>query len=153
MTSTRGGARPGFVLPLALFMLTVLGLLAALLLEDSVAELRIARGEVAAARAEAAVGSALSDALAATPDSAMLALPRGAIAPALVAAGAETARVAVQVLGGALVRVTVAARAWSGGVQADASNVALMRIVPDPLGAPGSLRYERLPGWWWARNP
>lgn len=153
MTRRRAGVRSGFVLPLALFMLTVLGLLAALLLEDSVAELRIARGEVAAARAEAAAGSALSDVLAAIPDSATLALPRGAIAPAVIAAGAETTRVAVQVLGSGVVRVTVASRAWSGGVRADASTIALMRIVPDPSGAAGSLRYQRLPGWWWARNP
>jgi Tfp pilus assembly protein PilX len=143
----------GFVLPLALFMLTVLGLLAALLLEDSVAGLRIARGEVAAVRAEAAAGSALSDALGATPDSATLALPRGTIMPAFAAAGGETTRVAVQALGSRLVRVTVAARVWSDGVRADAARVALMRIVADPSGAAGSLRYERLPGWWWAANP
>ena len=140
-------------MPLALFMLTVIGLLAALVLEESVAELRIARGEVAAARAEAAAESRLSDALGAVPDSAALALPRGALMPSLVAAGEETTRVAVQALGGGLVRVTVAARVWSGGVRADASNVALMRIVADPSGPPGSLRYQRLPGWWWARNP
>lgn len=153
MTRVRAVARRGFVLPLALFMLTVIGLLAALLLEDAVAEVRIARGEVAEARAEAAAGSALSDVIAATPDSTALALPRGAIAPAIVAAGAETTRVAVQALGGGLVRVTVMARAWSSGVRADASDVALMRIVPDPFGAPGSLRYQRLPGWWWTRDP
>ena len=147
------GVRRGFVLPLALFMLTVLGMLAALLLEDSVAELRIARGEVAGARADAAAGSALSDALSSIPDSAMLALPRGTITPSLVAAGGETTRVAVQALGGGVVRVTIAARAWSGGVRAEASNVGLMRIVSDASGPPGSLRYQRLPGWWWARNP
>ena len=153
MTPRPAAARRGFVLPLALFMLTVIGLLAALLLEESVADLRIARGEVAEALAEAAAESALSDALDATPDSAALAVPRGTITPAVIAAGAETTRVAVQSLGGGIMRVTVAATAWSGGVRGDASNVAIMRIVADPFGPPGSLRYQRLPGWWWARNP
>ncbi|MGH7653910.1 MAG: hypothetical protein ACREN6_04540 [Gemmatimonadaceae bacterium] len=153
MTGDGVGARPGFVLPLALFMLTVLGLLGALLLEDSVAELRIARGEVAGARAEAAAGSALSDALGAIPDSAMLALPRGTVTPSIVVAGGDTTRVAVQALGGGLVRVVIEAWVWAGGVRADVSNVGWMRIVADSSGAPGSLRYERLPGWWWAQNP
>jgi Tfp pilus assembly protein PilX len=152
---TRGdaGGRRGFVLPLALFMLTVLGLLAALLLDASVAELRIARGEVAGARADAAAGSALSDALSVIPDSATFARPRGTLATLVVAAGAETTRVAVQALGGGLMRVTIEARVWSGGVRAEASNVGFMRILSDASGAPGTLRYQRLPGWWWARNP
>lgn len=146
-------ARAGFALPLALFMLTVIGLLAALLLQGSVEELRIARGEVAAARAEGAAVSALADALAATPDSATLALPRGTTTPALLVAGGDTTHVAVQALGRGLVRVTARARVWSGGVRADVVHVAFYRVVPDPSGPAGRLRYEPLPGWWWAQNP
>jgi len=145
--------RRGFALPLALFMLTVIALLAALLLQAAVQELRIARGDVAAARAQAAAGSALSDALGATPDSATLALPRGATSISLAAAGAETTRVAVQALGNRVVRITVAGRVWSGGVRADAGQVGFARVIPNLLGPPGTLRYERLPGWWWAPIP
>ncbi len=146
-------ARRGFALPLALFMLTVIALLAALLLQAAVQELRIARGDVAGARAQAAAGSALADALATAPDSAILTLPRGATSVALVATGAETARVAVQALGHRVVRITATARAWSGGVRADAGTLGFVRVVPNPLGPPGGLRYERLPGWWWAPIP
>jgi hypothetical protein len=145
--------RRGFALPLALFMLTVIALLAALLLQGAVQELRIARGDIAEARAQAAAGSALSDALAATPDSAILALPRGATSIAVVATGAETTRVAVQALGHRVIRLTATARVWSGGVRADAGILGFVRVVPNPLGPPGSLRYERLPGWWWAPIP
>ena len=145
--------RRGFALPLALFMLTMIALLAVLLLQSSVAELHVARGELAAARAQAAAESALADALATTPDSAAFGLPRGTIFPAVVAAGAETTRVAVQSLGAGLVRVTAGARVWSGGMRADASRVAFFRIVADSAGAPRSLRYQRLPGWWWAQIP
>jgi Tfp pilus assembly protein PilX len=152
IASTRS-ARRGFALPLALFMLTLIALLAALLLEAAVQELRIARGDVAAARAQAAAGSALSDALGATPDSAVLALPRGAISISLAAAGAETTRVAVQALGNSVVRVTATARAWSGGVRADAGHMGFVRVISDPFGPPGTLRYQRLPGWWWAPIP
>jgi len=147
------GARRGFALPLALFMLTVIALLAALLLQGAVQELRVARGDVAGARAQAAAGSALSDALAATPDSAILALPRGAISTTVIATGSDTARVAVQSLGHRVVRISTTARAWSGGVRADAGTLGFVRVVPNPLGPPGGLRYERLPGWWWAPIP
>ncbi len=145
--------RQGFALPLALFVLTVLALLAALLLQGAVQELRVARGDVAGARAQAAAGSALSDALAATPDSAILALPRGAASTALIATGSDTTRVTVQSLGHRVVRISAAARAWSGGVRADAGTLGFVRVVPNPLGPPGGLRYERLPGWWWAPIP
>jgi Tfp pilus assembly protein PilX len=145
--------RHGFALPLALFMLTVIALLAALLLEGAVQDLRIARGDVAAARAQAAAESALSDALAVTPDSSVLTLPRGTISVAQMAAGPETTRVAVQILGNGLVRVATTARVWSGGARADAGNVGFLHVAPDPGGLPGTLRYQRLPGWWWAPIP
>jgi Tfp pilus assembly protein PilX len=145
--------RPGFVLPLALLMLTIIALLAALLLQASIEDLRVARGEVAAARAQAMTESAMADMLAGTPDSAALALPRGTLTTTVTTAGADTTRVATQSLGAGIVRITVGARAWSDGVRADVSNVGFFHIVPGMAGSPGSLRYQRLPGWWWAQIP
>lgn len=153
MIADRGLARRGFVLPLALFMLTVIALLAASLLEGSVQELHTARGDVAGARARAAAGSALSDFLATRPDSALLARPRGVTASASSPAGAETTWVTVQSLGSGTIRVIAGARVWSGGVRGDAANLGFLRIVPDSSGPSGSLRYRRLPGWWWAQLP
>jgi hypothetical protein len=134
-------------------MLTVTALMATLLLEASVQELRIARGDVAGARAEAAAGTALADLLASRPDSAMLGTPRGAVAALSAISGTETTRVSIRSLGNGMLRVTASARAWSAGVRGDAAIVGFARIIPDPAGAPGRLRYRTLPGWWWAPLP
>jgi hypothetical protein len=138
---------------MALFMLTVTALLAALLLESSLHELRIARGDVALARAQAAAESALTDLLASSSDSAVLARPRGTAASAIAVAGADTARVLLQSLGNGLFRLAVAARSWAGGVRGDAANLGFARLVSDSAGPPGSLRFRRLPGWWWTQLP
>jgi hypothetical protein len=141
------------VLPLALFTLTLTALLAALLLQGAVQELRVARGDVAAARAQAAAGSALADLLASQPDSVLLARPRGIASQTSSMAGAETTRVTLQALGNGLFKVTAGARAWYGGVRANASTTGFARILTDSMASPGGLRYRRLPGWWWAQIP
>ncbi len=153
MRRARPDLRRGFVLPLALFMLLVIALLAAVLLEGAVQELRTARGDVAGARAEAAAGSALTNLLASRPDSALLARPRGTTSTATAVAGAETTTVTLQSLGNGAFRALSTARVWSAGVRADASALGFLRIVPDSAGPPGSLRYRHLPGWWWAQLP
>jgi len=135
-------------------MLTVLALLVAMMLEGAVQELRMGRGALAAARAQSAAGSALADLLNARPDSAMLARPRGALTTAVVSPpGAETTAVALQALGAGMIRATASTRIWSGGVRADAASMVFARIAQDSAGPPGSLRYYRLPGWWWVQLP
>jgi hypothetical protein len=134
-------------------MLLLIALLAAILLDGAVQELRIARGDLAESRAQAASGSALADLIASRPDSAVLARPRGAVSLASIAAGAETTTVAVQSLGSGLMRMTADARAWFGGVRGNAASVGFVRIVADSAGPPGTLRYRRLKGWWWAQIP
>jgi Tfp pilus assembly protein PilX len=153
MRLARPEPRRGFVLPLALFMLLVIALLAAALLEGAVQELRTARGDLAGARAAAAAGSALTDLIASRPDSALLALPRGSISTSVAIAGAETTAVTLQAMGAGTVRATTVARVWAGGARADASALGFVRIIPDSAGPPGSLRYRHLPGWWWAQLP
>lgn len=145
--------RRGFVLPLALFMLLVIALLAAILLEGAVQDLRAARGDLAGARAAAAAGSALTDLLGSRPDSTILVRPRGAVSVSVAGAGPETTTVTQQSLGAGTLRVTAAARIWSGGAHADALLLGFMRIVTDSAGPPGTLRYRHLPGWWWAPLP
>jgi hypothetical protein len=145
--------RAGFVLPLALFMLTLIAMLAALLLGGAVQELRMARGDVAVARAQAAAGTALAAFISSAADSVQLARPRGSAVSTIAVAGAETTTVSVQSLGNGLLRVTAGARVWSGMQRGDAANLGLVRIVRDSAGPPGSLRYRRLPDWWWAQLP
>ncbi|HEV8410787.1 MAG TPA: hypothetical protein VGQ30_09780 [Gemmatimonadaceae bacterium] len=145
--------RAGFVLPLALFVLALGAMLAALLLEGAVQELRMARGDVAVARAQAGAGTALAAFLASAADSATLARPRGTIVASVAGAGAETTTVTVQSLGNGVLRVIAGTRVWSGMQRGDAANVGFVRITRDSAGAPGSLHYVRLPGWWWAQVP
>jgi hypothetical protein len=134
-------------------MLTLIAMLAALLLEGAVQELRMARGDVAVARAQAAAGTALAAFLTPVADSGTLTRPRGWAVSTIAVAAGETTTVTVQSLGYGLLRVTAGARTWSGMQRGDAANVGFVRIVPDSAGPPGSLRYRRLPGWWWAQLP
>jgi hypothetical protein len=131
----------------------VIALLVSILLDVAVQELREGRGDLVGARAEAAVATALADRLAGPPASDFAAWPRGAISRETVVAGADTAEVMVQALGGGLARVIVAGRAWSAGVRADATSVAFVRAFPAGPGTPPPLRFHRIPGWWWTPIP
>jgi len=146
-------ARRGVALPLALFVLLLLALLVALVLDSAVQDLRIARADVGVARAEAAVESALADLLAAPVDSAFLVLPRGAARQSVATVGGDTARVAVQPLGGGLARVVAMVRSSAAGVRADAGAVVLLRAERDTTAHLGGLRFRRLPEWWWVPIP
>jgi hypothetical protein len=133
-------------------VLVVAAMLVSLLLDSGVQELRTARGELAAARAGAAAESALADLLAGPPDSGFAGLARGAAIQSVTAAGADTVRLTLQSLGGALARVVIRSRSWSGGIRADAGVLAYLIVTPGP-NPPGSARFTRLPGWWWAAFP
>src|ERR1019366_5613880 len=124
-------ARRGFVLPLALFMLMVMALLVALLLEGAVQELRIARGDVAGARAQAAAGTALADFFASHPDSALLARPRGFIASGSNTAGADTTRVTLQSLGNGTLRDPPGA--FGPGASRAGGGLSFRRSIPGQL--------------------
>ena len=119
----------------------------------NIEELRVAHGDEALARAQAAAESALADLLSSPADSDFLSLPRGASRVSVRAHAGDTVRVTVQPLGGGLGRVVTAARSWSGGVRADVGTLALLRAVPDSTAAPATLRFHRIPGWWWAPVP
>ena len=146
------GRRPGFALPFALMVLVVGAMLVSLILDGGVQELRTSRGELAAARAEAAAGTALADLLAAPPDSTFASLGRGGAIQTILVAGPDTARLTLQALGGNLARVVVTARSWSGGVRADAGALAFLELSLG-VGPPTTAHFSRIPGWWWAVYP
>jgi hypothetical protein len=145
--------RTGFALAVALLALVVLALVAALLLDAALQELRASRGDVALVRAEAASESALADLISAPVDSAVSRLPRGAARESVRVTAGDTVRLTVQSLGGGLVRAVLAARARAAGARADVTTLALLRMQPDSGPPPALLRYRRLPGWWWAHIP
>ncbi|HVT38374.1 MAG TPA: hypothetical protein VHE78_04995 [Gemmatimonadaceae bacterium] len=146
-------SRAGFALPLALFALVVLTLLVGLLFDGSVQEVRVARGQVATARAQAMAESAFADLLDSRADSSLLLATRGIARQSSLAGRGDTAFVVLQALGGGTVRVSITARAWSGAIRADVGTVAFLRVLRDSSGPPGALQYRRLPGWWWAPIP
>ena len=148
----RPSGRPGFALPFALMVLVVGAMLVSLILDGGVQELRTSRGELAAARAEAAAGSALADLLTAPPDSTFASLGRGGAIQTVLVTGADTARLTLQALGGNLARVVVTARSWSGGVRADAGALAFLELSLG-AGPPSTSHFSRIPGWWWAVYP
>jgi hypothetical protein len=148
-----GGSRRGFVLPLSLFMVMVAAMLVAVLLDGALQELRTARGDLAAARAQAAAGTALTDFFGSLGDSALVAAPRGTVATITTGSGPDTIWVSIQVLGGSLFRVTATARAWAGAIRADASMLGFARVATDSSGHAGARTFRRLPGWWWAQLP
>lgn len=139
-------------MPFALMVLVVGAMLVSLILDGGVQELRTARGELAAARAEAAAGSALANLLATPPDSTFTSLSRGTGMQFVVVSGPDTARITLQALGGTLARAVVTARSWSGGVRADAGALAFLALSPD-AGPPVTWHFRRIPGWWWAVYP
>jgi Tfp pilus assembly protein PilX len=147
------GLRAGFALALALFALVVLTLLVGLLFDAGVQEVRMARGQVASARAQAAAESAFADLLDSRPDSGLVLATRGTARQSTWAGPEDTALVVLQALGTATVRVVITAHAWSGAIRADAGAVAFLRVLRDSAGPPGTLRFQRLPGWWWAPIP
>jgi hypothetical protein len=142
--------RRGFALALALLALIVISMLVALVLDAAVQEIRVARGDLGAARARAASETETAALLASTPDSALLAMPRGGATRQVRVSGGDTVTITVQALGGARLRAVVAARSWAGGVRADAGSVVFLRIATDTAAHGAGLRMRRFPGWWWA---
>jgi hypothetical protein len=142
--------RRGFALALALLALIVLSMLVALVLDAAVQEMRVARGDLGAARAWAASETAVAALLASPADSALLAMPRGSAARYVRTSGGDTVVVTLQPLGGERLRAVVAVRSWAGGARADAGCVLFLRLVPDTGAHAGDLRMRRFPGWWWA---
>jgi Tfp pilus assembly protein PilX len=146
-------SRAGFALPLALFAILVLTIFVGLLFDLGVQEVRVARGQVATARAQAAAESAFADLLDTRADSSLLLAAIGTARQSTLAGREDTAVVVLQALGGATVRVSITARAWSGAIRGDVGMVAFLRVLRDSSGPPGALQFRRLPGWWWAPIP
>ena len=145
--------RRGFALALALFTVIVLTLLVALLFDAGVQDIRTARTEMAATRAQAVAEGALAALVSSRPDIGLISDPRGTRRQSTIEQRGDTARVALQVLGSGTVRVVVSSSAWSGNIRAAAGSIAFFRVIADSFGAPGALQFRRLPGWWWAPNP
>ncbi len=145
--------RAAFALPLALIALVAVALLVAILLDAAVQDLRVGRGDLGGARADAVAETALADFLVAPAAAGFGSSPRGSITQRTVVVHADTADLTVQVLGGDMARVVVAGRAWTNGIRSDAASVAFVRAFPSGAGAPPPLYFRRIPGWWWTPAP
>jgi len=151
--SRAGPGRRGIVLPLALLVLVAVALLAALLFDAGVQEVRAARGGVAAARAMAALERALADLMTAPLDSAVLAPTPGTVTRTVNVGPGDSADVVVQAIGRGTVRVVIRAGAREARARAAEGVVAFLRVVADSSEGVPVLRLRPLPGWWRAPLP
>jgi hypothetical protein len=145
--------RPGIALPLALLVLVVVMLFAALLLDGALQEVRMARGGVAASRAQAALESTLAATLATPVDSAGALMAAGRSRDSAWVTAGDTLAVHVQSLGGTLRRVVARATIGAGSARAVAGAVAYLRVATDSNGPGGGRRLRPVTGWWWAPIP
>ena len=157
MCPDRGAAasvtpRRGFALPFAIFALLTVMMLVAVVLDAAVAELRTARGGLAAARASGAVQSALASVIDAPSDSSWLSSSIGTTRTTTTAAGGDSVTLTLQRLGARCSRVVVRAVSQAGGSRGAAGAVAFLDLIPDSAVASG-VRFSRLPGWWWVAVP
>ena len=150
--ATTAADRRGFALPFALFALLTVMMLVAVVLDVAVGELRTARGGLAAARASAAVQTALAGVVDAPSDSNWVGGAVGAVRTTTTGVNGDTVGVALQRLGASHSRIVVHAVSHAGGVLGAAGAVAFVEIVPDAT-APTGARFRRLTGWWWVPTP
>ena len=139
------------MLPLALVVLVAIALLAALLFDAGLEELRAARSDLARVRAASLADGALAGLIETPGDSALETLAVGESQRTTVPAGGDSAELSVQPIGGSLLRVTVVARVANGRSRTREGALAFTRLTVDTVGGARALRLRPLAGWW--RSP
>jgi hypothetical protein len=134
-----------------LVVLVAIALLAALLFDAGVEELRAARSELVRVRAASAMDGVLADVIGTAGDSALEAMPVGGSQRATFAAGNDSTDVSVQAIGRSLLRLTVVARVTAGRTRARQGTVAFVRLVADTTGGVRTIWMRPLASWW--RSP
>jgi hypothetical protein len=132
-------------------VLVAIALLAALLFDAGVEELRAARSDLARVGAASLAEGALAALIEAPGDSALETLAVGGSQRTTVPAGGDSAELSVQPIGGSLLRVTVVAHVATGRSQTRQGALAFTRLTVDTMDGVRTLRLRPLAGWW--RSP
>lgn len=145
--------RGGFAVPIAIVMLIAIALLAALMIEGAVAEVKTGGAVSAQSRIDAALETSVAALMANRLDSAgVAAAPPGSVVSQSATSGADSAIAAVQLLAPGLAKLRVVVQSRPGSVRVIAGRIAFLRIVPDSLH-PGELKLEPLAPNWWVATP
>ena len=144
--------RDGFAAPLAVVTLVASSLLALLLLEAALGEVRSGAAEIAEARVTAAAETALTDALARRLDSSVLQLAPGSLVWQQSSVSRDSVVARIQVLGGAVARIVVTARSREPRLRVFAGIRAYVSFRPS-LIVPGEVELAPLGADWWAATP
>jgi hypothetical protein len=136
------------VLLLALVALLAVVLLAALLFDSGLDEVRSARADFARARAASDMERALADLMSAPPDSALAAMPVGRSRAAVARSGFDSTSTTVQPIGHSILRLTVTAHVTVGGARARQGTVAFALLASDTVAGMGTPRLRPIGGAW-----
>lgn len=144
--------RLGFAAPLAIVMLIAVALLALLMLEGALGEMRAGSAIASEARVAGKAESALAGVLARRFDTSVVSLPQGSVVVDEATGGADSVRSMVQLAGGGLARVIVRVQSAGPGVRVFAGRDAFAVLRPHP-SVPGELVLQPLAGNWWLSTP
>lgn len=149
MRAPDGGARRGgFAVPLAVVLLIAVALMASLLLEAALSELRAGSAARAESRVVVAAESALAQGMAVRLDTAVLRLTAGARPLSQTRVEAESVRVELQVVQPGLARLLVSATSGATGIRVSVGRTALVSFRRDSL-IPGEVVLSPIgPDWW-----
>ena len=149
---TEGGRR-GFVVALALLVLVAVALLASLLFEAGIEELRAGHADLARVRAASLVEEGLADIVAPPADSTLAGMPRGGWRRRTSATGNDSTLLSLQALGGSVFRITVESRVIAAGARARQWTVAFVRLTVDSAGGRRTFRMRPIDDWWRSQRP
>jgi hypothetical protein len=144
--------RTGFAAPLAIVMLIAVALLALLMIEGALGELRTGSAVASEARIAGKAETALAALLATTFDTGVVSLPAGTVVLDETTGGADSIRSVIQLVGGRVARVLVRAHSATPGIRGFAGRQVFVKLRPNPA-APAELVLEPLAGNWWVMSP
>jgi hypothetical protein len=147
-----GASRAGFAAPLAVTMLIAVALLALLLIEGALGEVRASSATAAEARVAAAAESGLADLVARRFDSTVLALPSGALVWQGALPSADSVIGRVEVLGAGIARLVITARSGNAKLRVIAGIRGFVTLAASPT-LPGAVVLAPLADNWWVATP
>jgi hypothetical protein len=144
--------RPGFAAPLAIVMLIAVALLALLMVEGALGEVRAGSAVAAEARVIRRAETVLAEMLARGFDSSVVSLPSGSVLLHESTGGPDSAFAVIQLAGGGIARVAITVRSAGSGVRVFAGRQAFVSLRPNP-DVHGELILSPLAGNWWVTTP
>jgi hypothetical protein len=133
-------------------MLIAVALLALLMIEGALGEVRSGSAVAAEARVVGKAETALADMLSRGFDSSVVSLPAGHVLLQESTGGTDSVYALIQLAGGRLARVAIRVRSMAAGIRVFAGRQAFVSIRANPA-VPGEVVLAPLAGNWWVTTP